>query len=123
MLGIGYSREGGVKRLRGLCRFDNPVESCANIEVVCERAAERMASRILVSSFLAIISAAFPLGQRIIGTWPGHIGVLRPMPQQSEWTHLPMVATTLNKPLAIRSISSSICCSLVDGELRSTYVE
>lgn len=70
MLGIGCAKGGSVERLRGLCKFDNPVESCANIEVVCERAAERIASRILVSSFLAIISAALPLGQRIIGTWP-----------------------------------------------------
>ena len=33
-----------------------------------------------------------------------------------------MVATTLKRPVAIRSISSSICCSDDDGELRSAYV-
>jgi len=34
-----------------------------------------------------------------------------------------MVATTLNRPFAIRSISSSICCSVEEGELRIAYVE
>lgn len=35
----------------------------------------------------------------------------------------PMVATTLKSPLAIRSISSSICWSDDDGELRTEYEE
>jgi hypothetical protein len=33
----------------------------------------------------------------------------------------PIVTTTLNKPLAIRSISCSICCSVEEGELRMSY--
>jgi len=49
---------------------DSPVASWENSDAVCEREAVRRASRILVSSFLATISAAFPLGQRIKGTWP-----------------------------------------------------
>lgn len=35
----------------------------------------------------------------------------------------PIVATTLNNPLATRSISSSISCSVDDGELSLVYVE
>jgi hypothetical protein len=57
--------------LRGRCRAENPVESCANREEeeeVCVRDADRRASRILVSSFLAIISAALPRGARMKGT-------------------------------------------------------
>jgi hypothetical protein len=34
-----------------------------------------------------------------------------------------MVATVLKSPLATRSISSSICCSVDEGELRMVYVE
>lgn len=34
-----------------------------------------------------------------------------------------MVATTLNKPVATRSISASICCSVEEGEFRSAYAE
>ena len=34
-----------------------------------------------------------------------------------------MVTTTLKRPVAIRSISSSICCSVDDGEFRSVYEE
>ena len=34
-----------------------------------------------------------------------------------------MVTTTLKIPDATRSISSSICCSVEEGELRSAYVE
>ena len=60
--------------LRGRCSVENPVESCANREEVeeeaCVRDTDRRASRILVSSFLAIISAAFPRGARMNGTWP-----------------------------------------------------
>ncbi len=33
-----------------------------------------------------------------------------------------MVAMALNIPLATRSISASICCSVEDGELRIAYV-
>lgn len=36
---------------------------------------------------------------------------------------IPIVATTLKRPDATRSISSSICCSVEEGELRSRYVE
>lgn len=36
---------------------------------------------------------------------------------------LPRVATTLKRPLATRSISSSICCSVDEGELRIVYVD
>jgi hypothetical protein len=36
-------------------------------------------------------------------------------------SHTPIVATTLNSPLAIRSISASISCSADDGELRIVY--
>ena len=56
--------------LRGRCSDEKPVESCANREVeeACVREADRRASRILVSSFLAIISAALPLGARMNGT-------------------------------------------------------
>ena len=57
--------------LRGRCSDENPVESCANkeeVEEACVRDADRRASRILVSSFLAIISAALPRGARMNGT-------------------------------------------------------
>jgi len=59
--------------LRGRCNVEKPVESCANREVeedVCVRDADNRASRILVSSFLAIISAALPRGARMKGTCP-----------------------------------------------------
>lgn len=36
--------------------------------------------------------------------------------------HTPSVAIALNNPFATRSISSSICCSVDDGELRIAYV-
>jgi hypothetical protein len=35
----------------------------------------------------------------------------------------PVVTTALNNPLATLSISSSICCSVEEGELRVVYVE
>lgn len=56
--------------LRGRCSDEKPVESCANREEVeeCVRDADRRASRILVSSFLAIISAALPRGALMNGT-------------------------------------------------------
>ena len=59
-----------MKGLRGRCSDENPVESCANKEEeeACVREADRRASRILVSSFLAIISAALPRGARMKGT-------------------------------------------------------
>jgi hypothetical protein len=59
-----------MKGLRGRCSDESPVESCANREVEeeCVREADRSASRILVSSFLAIISAALPRGARMNGT-------------------------------------------------------
>lgn len=79
-----------------------------------------MASRIFVSNFLAIISAAFPLGLRMIGTCPGE--TLDAWGAKGK-RHVLMVATTLNKPFATRSISSSICCSAEVGELRMAYVE
>lgn len=108
--------------IRGRCRFDNPDASCANNDVVapCAREAERMASRILISSFLAIISAAFPFGARMIGTWPYPCDIWHPS-KICNTPHSPMVTTALKRPLAIRSISSSICCSVEDGELRSLY--
>lgn len=37
--------------------------------------------------------------------------------------HTPIVAMALNRPLAIRSISASICCSVEEGEFRMVYVE
>ena len=39
----------------------------------------------------------------------------------ADQSDLPIVATTLNKPFAMRSISSSICCSVADGEFKSVY--
>jgi hypothetical protein len=36
---------------------------------------------------------------------------------------LPIVTTALKSPLAIRSISLSICCSVDEGELRISYDE
>lgn len=58
--------------LRGRCSVESPVESWANREEeeeeACVRDADRRASRILVSSFLAIISAALPRGARMSGT-------------------------------------------------------
>ena len=54
------------------------------------------------SNFLATISAAFPLGARMIGT-------------------VPIVTTTLNNPLAIRSDSDSISTSVAEGEFRMAY--
>ena len=36
---------------------------------------------------------------------------------------IPIVAMTLNRPFATRSISSSICCSVDDGEFRMVYVD
>lgn len=35
----------------------------------------------------------------------------------------PRVTTALKSPLATRSISSSICCSVDEGELRMPYVD
>jgi hypothetical protein len=63
-----YNR--GKKDEHGRWRFDSPVESCEKREEEgpCERDAVSNASRILVSSFLAIISAALPFGARINGT-------------------------------------------------------
>ena len=56
--------------IRGRCRVERPPDSCENGEAVglVERDAEIMASRILVSNFFAIISAALPLGARMKGT-------------------------------------------------------
>jgi hypothetical protein len=42
---------------------------------------------------------------------------------ENEGNYIPIVAMELNRPLAIRSISASICCSVEDGELRMVYVE
>lgn len=65
---------GGLERyVRGRWRLESPVVSCekrADGEEVCEREVVRRASRILVSSFFAIISAALPRGERINGTCP-----------------------------------------------------
>lgn len=61
------------KDVRGRCRLDSPVASCVNRadgKCECERVVVRIASRILVSSFFATISAAFPRGARMNGTWP-----------------------------------------------------
>ena len=74
-------------------------------------------SRIFVSTFFAIISAALPLGARMIGTWP--ILMLRiKSPLVEQRGHAPIVATTLNNPLAIRSISPSIWSSAEEGEFK-----
>jgi hypothetical protein len=58
------------KNKRGRWRFDKPVESCAKREVddPCEREPVNNVSLILVSRFLATISAALPFGARINGT-------------------------------------------------------
>ena len=37
--------------------------------------------------------------------------------------NLPIVATTLKRPVATRSISASICCSVEEGEFNNAYVE
>ena len=37
--------------------------------------------------------------------------------------HTPIVATTLNRPVATLSISASICCSVDEGELSTAYDE
>jgi hypothetical protein len=85
---------------RGRCKLDNPVASVANsADPPPTLDPLSIASLIFVSSFLATISAAFPLGARMKGTCP-------------------LVATTPNKPVATRSISSSISCSVDPGELR-----
>jgi len=55
------------------------------------------------------------------GTWPTE--QLRSDIIKTRCIHLPLVATALNKPLAILSISSSICCSVDEGELRIEYVD
>ena len=109
--------------LRGRCRFDNPVESCANKAfppAECERDAVSKASLIFVSSFFATISAALPLGERMYGTWPDSTS---DRAEAGAANHKPIVATALNKPFAMRSISSSICCSVDAGELRMAYVD
>lgn len=38
-------------------------------------------------------------------------------------SYVPIVATALKRPFAMRSISSSICCSVDAGELRIAYVD
>ena len=58
---------------RGHCRFDKPVTSCEKREEECDRDAVMRASLILVSSFLATISAAFPRGARMNGTCPNEM--------------------------------------------------
>jgi len=75
-----------------------------------------MASRILTSTFLATISAAFPLGALIKGTRPEKVVDIRK--RRSVLYNIPRVATTLNSPLATLSISSSICCSVEEGEFK-----
>lgn len=67
----------GERHVRGRCNVDNPVESCEKRLVVeaCERDVDRIASLIFTSNFLAIISAAFPLGARITGTCPAEFGI------------------------------------------------
>jgi hypothetical protein len=52
---------------QGLCKFESPDASPANAEGEDERDAVTTASRIFASIFLAIISAAFPLGARMNG--------------------------------------------------------
>ena len=37
--------------------------------------------------------------------------------------NVPIVAMALKSPLATRSVSASICCSVDEGELRMVYVE
>ena len=61
-----------TENIRGRWRVDNPVASLVKREVEEWPAleAESSASRIFVSTFFAIISAAFPRGARINGTWP-----------------------------------------------------
>lgn len=109
--------------VRGRERFESPVESCENREGPWAREAVSIASRILVSSFLAIISAAFPFGARIMGTWPSLTYVSVPVRRRLKYDHVPIVATTLNNPRAIRSISASMSCSDDEGELRIWYDE
>ena len=92
--------------LRGRWRFDSPVVSCANRATEPGPALEavKSASLIFCSNFFAIISAALPFGALMNGTWP-------------------IVTTALYNPLAMRSISSSICCSDEEGELSIVYEE
>jgi len=63
---------------------------------------------------LATISAAFPLGARIKGTRPEEVVNIR----KKFLYNIPKVATALNNPLATLSISSSICCSVEEGEFK-----
>jgi hypothetical protein len=82
-----------------------------------------MESRIFVSTFFAIISAALPLGARMIGTWPMYLILRIKSPLVEQRGHTPIVATTLNNPLAIRSISLSIWSSAEEGEFKMEYEE
>jgi len=67
-------------------------------------------SQIFISTFFAIISAALPLGARMIGIWPTLVlRIKSPLVEQTG--HAPIVAMTLNNPLAIHSISLSIWSS------------
>jgi len=65
--------------LRGRWRLDRPEESRAKraSEGLVDREAVTIASRILTSTFLATISAAFPLGARIKGTRPEKVVNIR----------------------------------------------
>jgi len=53
---------------RGRCKVDRPPGSWEKRDEPCDREVMMIESRILVSTFFAITSAAFPLGARIIGT-------------------------------------------------------
>ena len=57
------------------------------------------------------------------GTWPKSNYCQCGEKPQSATMSVPSVAIALNKPFATLSISSSICCSVDDGEFRMIYVE
>lgn len=55
------------------------------------------------------------------GTWPKIY--CEPCFKEMTYINIPAVTTALNSSLDTRSISSSICCSVDDGEFRMVYVE
>ena len=81
----------------------------------------RMWSRSFLSSFAAIISAAPPLGHRRIGIVPAHNLLGQESLPQGDYD-VPIVTTTLKRPLTIRSIVASSSSSLVSALLIVRYV-